>query len=44
MGRTRNDVFPLHPLAYHLTEIHPFYPHDQLWEDSKISSKLQDAA
>ena len=35
---------PLHPLAYHLTEIHPFYPHDQLWEDSKISSKLQDAA
>ena len=35
---------PLQPLAYHLAEIHPFYPHDQLWEDSKIYSKLQDAA
>ena len=35
---------PLQPLAYHLSEIHPYYPHDQLWNNSKISNKLKSAA
>ena len=35
---------PLHPLAYHLTEVHPYFPHDQLWKDSKIVKKLKNAA
>ena len=35
---------PLVPLAYHLSEKHPYYPYDELWKENKIISKLQDAA
>ena len=35
---------PLQPLAYHLAEVHPYYPHDQLWNDSKLNNKLKSVA
>jgi len=35
---------PLRPLAYHLSEVHPYYPYDELWVENEISSKLQVAA
>ena len=35
---------PLIPLAYHLSEIHPYHPHDKLWRASKCMHTLKKAA
>jgi glycosyltransferase involved in cell wall biosynthesis len=35
---------PLIPLAYHLSEIHPYHPHDKLWRANKSMHTLKKAA
>ena len=35
---------PLIPLAYHLSDIHPYHPHDKLWRSNKCTHKLKTAA
>jgi hypothetical protein len=35
---------PLIPLAYHLSEIHPYYPFDKLWRQNKCTRTLKMAS